>query len=419
MSIASKANARPLQAHIGAQYIESKQDTVQVTLRHQGNNGVALHCVAKEVRDPWVGTSSLFYNTRSHDWSILLNATSMTTHVLRLGVGVSRAAMLQTQRIVGLPLSTIQFSVDPKLTGNRRAPASVSYQPINGTWQGSLGFLTSKRVDPSKSAILSSWRIGIQQGKASKKANTKSLAPSNWSIVVSWQHGDFTLRIPLLLGTLAGMARPDSATDSLVQTATPYLILAIVGVANELLSHLFWGYYAQSTDTKSLSGNAIETMAKAKEDAAAQQRLMKRTADSRKESQEKRGGLVIESAMYHFGDVSWDVTTPLQFSVNPETSSLHLASGSKQNLLGFYPLADRSSADSSEKKKAEKQKQSSGIPWWQEYWTPTRNRRKRKAKVLKEPKPQLTVEYSYKGDDFEVTIEDDEALILPGKAELN
>jgi Domain of unknown function (DUF3395) len=121
---------------------------------------------------------------------------------------------------------------------------------------------------------------------------------------------------------------------------------------------------------------------------------------------------VIESAIYQLDGEKWDVTVPLQFWVNTETSSLQLAAGSKQHLLGFYPLGTRSSNTVKGGNDSKQDTQQSQVPWWQEYWTPT-DRRKTIVKDVKAAVPTLTIQYLYNGETSEVVINDDNALSLP------
>jgi hypothetical protein len=84
---------------------------------------------------------------------------------------------------------------------------------------------------------------------------------------------------------------------------------------------------------------------KGKEDALAQQLLMKRVATKKVEEAERLEGeggqpLVVVSATYGYASAplqdSLDVTVPLQFFTQPAAGSLALPAGSKNSLLGFY-----------------------------------------------------------------------------------
>lgn len=399
--ISSKATARPLQAHIGVEHIESNQDRIQVIAKQHSHNALSFHCLTREVRDPWINTSGFSLYTRSRQWSMMFTATSMTTHVIRVGFGLSSAAL----NVGKLPLSTVQVSLDPKLTSNRRAPVSFQYQPTAGSWQGSLALETAKPVGCALSSAPSAWRVGLHRGAA-------STIFSKWSIVLAWQRGDFTLRIPIFLGTLTRMTHHQGERDDigLVAYATPYVVLAIVGLANEMLSKVLWGDTKTGSipDTQSLPPSEVNRAIKARQDAASQQKLMKRTAESRKATEVEKGGLVVESAVYQLGDVSWDVTVPLQFWVNTETSSISLAAGSKHHLLGFYPLTNKNAKGN----QAELNKTKSNVQWWEEYWTPT-DRQKSRVKEVHTAEPSLTIEYMYQGNSLDVTFGDTDAISLP------
>jgi hypothetical protein len=107
----------------------------------------------------------------------------------------------------------------------------------------------------------------------------------------------------------------------------------------------------------------------------------------------------------------------LQFWVQNETSTLQLAVGSKQHLLGFYPLTTPPIDDiGSDAGASPNTKEENRVPWWQEYWTPNTRRSKQTASsqaTKSVPQPKLIVKYSYEGNDFEKEVKDDEGLILP------
>jgi hypothetical protein len=135
---------------------------------------------------------------------------------------------------------------------------------------------------------------------------------------------------------------------------------------------------------------------KARSDAEQQQKLMSRQAKSRAKLENSKKGLVIRNAVYRvIGGDSWDVTTPLQFWT--ENSSLELPPSSKKDLLGFYNVAG-----------VKKNEEIVNPSWLAQLWgEPT---------LVSEPKaptPTLTVQYYYAKRLYEITIEDDEQLVLP------
>jgi len=473
--------SRPLQLRLGAQYCENNKQAsspsmMQVTVRqcgsHKNSWGIAVN--TRDVMDPWIVTSNFWWHPLTRQWKTILSFSSMTTHVLRLGIGwgssTSSNAMDNATPWV-LPLSLFQLSVDPKLSTNRRLPVSIQYHPTNGAWNANATMLTTqppssltsstKNGSTNYSNKTSSWRVGIH--RASSSSTSSSLA-ARWTIIVAWQRGDITLRIPILiLGT--AMAASSSSTESnngdqqdslLVATAAPFLVCAIVGVAHEMISRLIWGddmFFNANIQSKSpepttttatnRSTALSAAQIKAKQDALSQQNLMTRQAEARKAAEQEKNGLVIESAAYQLvdnnqtesndttdttaganSDAYLNVTIPLQFWV--AESRLTLAAGSKQHLLGFYPLATTSNA--AEASSATGKLISDGnnndpahtFPWWKEYWTPLKDRRgkiqskgKNSGANRSNPTRTLTVHYSYQGVSLKKTIRDDQALSLP------
>jgi hypothetical protein len=78
---------------------------------------------------------------------------------------------------------------------------------------------------------------------------------------------------------------------------------------------------------------------KQKEEAARQIMLLTKSALVNRKLEDVKGGLVIEQAYYYYyslSTVTHDVTVPLQFWVSDST--LKLPSGSKSTMLGFYDI---------------------------------------------------------------------------------
>ena len=415
LDIASAANTRPLNIQVGAQYKEeSNQSTVQVTASQQGRSSWGIAVSTRDVMDPWIVSSRVFWRPVKNQWKSIVSLQSMTTHILRLSLGWTSS----TDHTLSFPLNMLQLTVDPKLSLTRRAPVSIQYNPINGSWNANATVQTTRHKPNKKTPFEeppvttpSSWRVGIQR------------ALSSWSIIVAWQQGDITLRVPILLGAIAGSGVPSkqAPTTDIIATATPFVVCAIVGVAHEMISRFIWGdpnRELSPSETSEASPDASTTISatKAKQDAAAQQTLMKRQAEARNTTEVKKNGLVIESALYQSGDTSWDVTTPLQFWVSTETSTLSLAAGSKQHLLGFYSLPNPDNNVSEAKNQTHVNDKQPSIPWWQEYYTPTRQRTSQalpSKDSTEESVPTLLVQYSYQGKAFDTTIGDKEPLNLP------
>ncbi|CAB9499468.1 expressed unknown protein [Seminavis robusta] len=423
-------DSRPLQLHVGALVKDPKgPSSIQASLRQQPKNHWAINIHTREIMDPWIITSDFGWQSKnSNQGKAVVWISSMTTHVVKLGFGWH----LKTGTSSWLtPNSLVQLVMDPKLSSDRRLPVSLQYQPTSKTWNVGATLLTVRKNQKSKvnkaptkangpSIIPASWRIGIQGG-----GSTALLF--KWSLVLAWQQGDVTLRIPIVLGTAASLlqrSETTSKTRSLVDTATPFLVIAIVGMANEMLSRFVWSN-REEEESGEATTTSQSTVYKAKADAAAQQRLMQRQAETRTAHEVEKNGLVIQSAVYEFGDASsLDVTIPLQFWVQNDTSTLRLAEGSKQHLLGFYPINTTTIDEDTTTRRLENNalaQQQGRIPWWQEYWTPTSQRSKPKKASKEDPtilRPTLKVQYSYEGKEFEKNVDDDEALNLPDPAEI-
>jgi hypothetical protein len=132
-------------------------------------------------------------------------------------------------------------------------------------------------------------------------------------------------------------------------------------------------------------------------DAENQQALMRFQANRRKTAEKKANGLTINVAVYYTGKEKLDVTIPLQYWV--VNSTLLLAETSKAKLLGFYDL-------STEKKKSRHKAQPS---WISGFW------RRDKPSGYSRVTPKLSVEYTYAGAFYQLTIEDHEQLVLPNE----
>lgn len=414
--ITSAANTRPLNVHVGAQFKESSQSTIHVTAKQQERNSWGISVSTRDVTDPWIISSRFFWIPIKNQWKTMLNFQSMTTHVVRIGLAFANTSDDTTST------SSISsyLTIIPKFSSVRRSPLSIQYNLLRGTWNASAAVETIRHVknatankSQSKGEKLAtaslSWRVGIQRGL------------SRWSVIVAWQQGDVTLRVPIVLGAIAGASSVVDTGSDLVSSATTFVVCAIVGVAQELI----WRFVSNDnqspsgTPTADTTANAVNTSttSKAQQDARAQQGLMERQAEARTVAETKKGGLIIKKALYRLEHIYWDVTTPLQFWVSNETSTLFLSAGSKQHLLGFcsLPSANSSATASANKKDGDDLDNQTRMPWWQELYTPTKHRTRRTSSksAAAEPVPTLSVQYSWQGKSFDTTISDDEALILP------
>ena len=420
VDITSDANTRPLSVHVGVQFKESNQSTIQVTAKQQGRNSWGISLSMRDVMDPWI-TSSRF-SIGSNQWKTMCELSSMTTHVVRLGLAfTSNSADRTSTALISsyFPIYLLHLTIDPKISSVRRSPLSIQYNLLRGTWNASAAVQTSRHTknattkkSQSKGKNIStaplSWRVGIQRGL------------SRWSVIIAWQQGDVTLRVPIVLGAIAGVSSVADTDSALASSATAFVVCAVVGVAQEMIWKFVWG---DSNENRSSSGIPtadatanVETIAKAQRDARAQQTLMERQAEARTATETKKRGLIIKKAFYRLGNISWDVTTPLQFWVSTETSTLFLSAGPKQHLLGFYSLSSNSRITANATKEGGSDPGNQPrIPWWQEFYTPTKHRTRQASSesVAIEPMPTLSVQYSWQGKSFDHTIGDDQALSLP------
>mmetsp|Transcript_11317 Transcript_11317/g.13673 ORF Transcript_11317/g.13673 Transcript_11317/m.13673 type:complete len:147 (-) Transcript_11317:59-499(-) len=135
---------------------------------------------------------------------------------------------------------------------------------------------------------------------------------------------------------------------------------------------------------------------------------MKRQAMARAKAEEKNGGLVILHASYKVdGGDELDTTIQLQFWTSRGT--LELPPGSKKHLLGFYDVSTAITSDRNRAGETETQKS-----WWSFGADHTDSQEKVTTKAeTHHNEPTLTVRYHFSGNEYEITIQDEEALILP------
>ena len=180
-----------------------------------------------------------------------------------------------------------------------------------------------------------------------------------------------------------------------------FLSSVIDGVVGDIIGSSKAGISAHdgaAGDTKS-NNISLLRLKKAKADAERQVALMKGPARSKRKREEERNGLVIDKAIYYVeGGARLDVTAQIQFWVSD--SSLYLPSTPKSNLLGFYDVS--SAGQSKSKPKTEPIALTSWKQVWQGFWFDA-----------KAPVPILYIRYTHEGKTFELSVKDEEELVLP------
>ena len=285
------------------------------------------------------------------NWSV--SVSSLAIHKVQIGMGWNRSQPL------------FHASVYPKISSHRRGSLSVRWRPTGGCNIGAV-------LNQSLASKVTSLGTGIQLSK-------KRL---EW--IFTWNRGDVTIRIPIIISQYANVWM------DCLQVA--YLSL-ISGLIQEIVADL-WSLNVSPEESKELQiEHQRMKQDKGRKDAEQQKKLMLKQAKSRVKAEEEKDGLVIRQAVYQAqGGDSWDVTAQLQFWT--ESSSLELPASSKQNLLGFYNVANGISETEADDK------------WWTGLW-------KQPKSASDGPKPTLTVQYEYAGRPYKITILDDEPLKLP------
>lgn len=214
------------------------------------------------------------------------------------------------------------------------------------------------------------------------------------------EKGDLTLNIPI---QITSSAATGYSTFS-YSVSTAYLSL-LSRMIHSIIGEVFdRGRTVASLEMK--KEEKLLSVGKARQDAENQIMLMKKKADGNRRSEEAKGGLVIEKAMYGVEDGDClDVMIPLQFWVID--SRLKLAATSFSGMLGFYDI-----------RKTKQLNESLGSStaagdnvglrlvalWKNLFVADTKNQEKL---------PFLHVRYKFNGKLFEVSTMDNEALVLP------
>lgn len=285
---------------------------------------------------------------------------------------------------------TARLELHPKLREDRTAH-------IFGEWQ-SFG----------------SWQLGgsLVQSLHSKIATVglgvRLFSARGLEWVLSWNRGDATVRIPVVVTT--GIQNVNFI-QAMYFSLLSYLI-------QEAIAEL-WGWnnpVDKNPEEDQPSSAPTITTAKARQDAELQKDLMSRQAKRKKREEVDKEGLVIHKATYALsGGEEWDATVPLQFWVN--RSSLTLPPTSKSQLLGFYDITSAKKNQRSNAPHVVGASQSGSWLWWKAMWNDlmdlSTSTLPSNAGAASRPNPTLYVRYDFKGQAYHITIQDEQELILP------
>ncbi|GKY91604.1 hypothetical protein MPSEU_000132300 [Mayamaea pseudoterrestris] len=298
----------------------------------------------------------------------------------------------------------LQWSLAPRLYEGRSLSLSGSYRLLRmAATSGRLSnlqFAWSADQDHTKTASpMALSRIQLSVSDSIYYNNITSGGPA-WAWIVSvTTRGDFTLRVPIVIATSA-------MADPLLYPAQALYVGAVSWLVQEAAVRLVKRYATSGARQNGLSRTAEtdkERRKRERQEAENQQALMKFQANRRKTAEKQSNGLVINVAVYYTVKEKLDVTVPLRFWVTD--SSLVLAETTKSNLLGFYDM-------SSERKHPNHHQHLKRSSWISGFWSkddPTLNSSISSSRVT----PKLSVEYTYRGASYQLTVEDDEALVLP------
>ena len=224
--------------------------------------------------------------------------------------------------------------------------------------------------------------------------------------LISWTRGEATIRIPVVI----------SSTTSDVHVGQVLYFAMLSFLIQEAIAEI-WGW--KHASRKPPGGHherlmpAVSTI-KSRHDAEVQQGLMARQAKRKLREEIDKDGLVIHDASYTVeGGATWPVTIPLQFWVNQ--SSLSLPPRPKSQLLGFCSVSLTGSSDGGETPREVPESPISSMRWWKNVFNDLINDPVASDRPLTSsgPIPTLAVLYDYQGQRYQITVGDQEELVLP------
>jgi hypothetical protein len=225
--------------------------------------------------------------------------------------------------------------------------------------------------------------------------------------------GGLTIRIPITLF----VATTSLHSQIYVVLQTMYITL-LTTIVHDALTDRFVSFKVPKDTLLRTSMDDIPLLAlqkKQNEEATRQIMLLTKSSFLNRKVEEAKGGLVIEQALYYSSSaVTHNVTVPLQFWVSD--SSLKLPSGSKSTMLGFYDIR-RPQRARQQYSNSTKSIISSLIALARNHMYPRKEASTEVVDDSKSPDPtervKLYVRYKFCGRTDEVTIFDEDELILP------
>lgn len=233
-----------------------------------------------------------------------------------------------------------------------------------------------------------------------------------WTWIWEWTYQNSTFRVPIPVLRLGTISDPSFYSRKMYY-----------GIYNLLVQAMVADLFQDVTEQRSPNEEEVQNPAtqdytiseyKTKKEAALQVSLMARVAESKRFAESRReNGLVILRATYWLESrsadgntagrvASMDATRQLQFWVT--NGRLSLSSFPKSSLLGFYNLETESRTHGSSKTK------------WD--WRVWRRWTRRSGRNLQHEGPktaQLTIRYSSCGYVYEITVGENEIVLLPSK----
>ena len=342
---------------IGTAVRLSQSSSVQVGLIGGGPGGLDIRGQRNFVQNRIRGTLALTVDSTRRFRVLQIGLTTLVDRLPTLSLGIN----------LGVNVAPVQLTVE-----NERACASIG-------WRGFKRGLAFDGMIRRSLSNFAAFGVGV-----------RAVAGKGVAWLFQLERGEFAMNIPVAI-----CPRLD-AGSSIALLYISFLSGVIDGIIGDFTST------RSTTSDDTVEGNKWTTInmmhkTKAKEDAERQKSLMERQAKSKRKREQERKGLVIDRAIYYVeGGDRLDVATQIQFWVTD--SSLYLPSTPKSNLLGFYDVSSNKSNFSGTKL--------AKLTSWKQikegFWSETKTQ-----------DPILYIRYTHEDKVFEVSIRDEEELVLP------